>query len=350
MKRPSGFDRRGGDAARVIEPAMPPLEVTASGQEPERPGTSSTPVEPEPLVRNERIHTDARQLDVGGGTVGGGTVGGRDTTDASGLASVAPGPGISGDVRSAHRELRRAERAVRRRRRDERRRFTAHLRRRRRLWLIVGAAVAGLAVFVSVGVFTPIMAVREVRIEGAVQVDAAAVQSALAPFDGVPLALLDEGAVHRALEPFPLIERYAIERIPPQTLVLRIEERQPAIALEVAEGFALYDPAGIRIGTVAERPATVPLGSGAAANPTTAAFRAAARVVRDLPEEMRASIAKVSSTGELDITFTLIGGTQVVWGDASRTQQKAAVVQAMIASLGLPSVIDVSSPEAPVFR
>ena len=116
-------------------------------------------------------------------------------------------------VRSAQQELKRARRSVRRRERKEQRRFTAHLRRRRRVWLVAGGAVVALALFVVVGAFSPLMAVREVQIVGASQVNVDELQGALARFDGTPLALVDEREVHRALEPFPLIQRYSVERI-----------------------------------------------------------------------------------------------------------------------------------------
>ena len=56
----------------------------------------------------------------------------------------------------------------------------------RRSWLIALAAVGALALFVVAGAFTPIMAVREVQVVGAVNVNPADVQQALARFDGRP--------------------------------------------------------------------------------------------------------------------------------------------------------------------
>jgi cell division septal protein FtsQ len=156
--------------------------------------------------------------------------------------------------------------------------------------------------------------------------------------------------VHRALELFPLIERYAIERIPPQTLVLRIEERDAAVAIERDGAFALYDPAGVLLGSAAELPAGTPLAAGAVLDTTSPAFTAATRVIRDMPDDVRAGIVGVQATTAEDIVLTLAGGTQVVWGGPEQTQRKAVVLRSMIASLGTPAMIDVSAPDNPVFK
>ena len=254
------------------------------------------------------------------------------------------------DVQEARRRLRDAERSRRRRERGEQRRFTEHLRRRRRGWAVAGLAVLGLALFVAVGVLTPLMAVREVKIVGASQVNAVELEAAMSRFEGVPLALVNDQEVHRALEPFPLIERYAVERIPPQTLVLRIEEREAVIAVERDGGFALYDPAGVLIGTAAERPEGVPLAGGTVLDTQSPAFRAAAQVVRDMPGDLRPGLAAVEATTPQEVSFVLTGGTQVIWGGAEDTQRKAVVLRSMISSLGFVTAIDVSAPDTPVFK
>lgn len=254
------------------------------------------------------------------------------------------------DVQEARRRLRDAERSRRRRERGEQRRFTEHLRRRRRGWAVAGLAVLGLALFVAVGVLTPLMAVREVKIVGASQVNAVELEAAMSRFEGVPLALVNDQEVHRALEPFPLIERYAVERIPPQTLVLRIEEREAVIAVERDGRFALYDPAGVLIGTAAERPEGVPLAGGTVLDTQSPAFRAAAQVVRDMPGDLRPGLAAVEATTPQEVSFVLTGGTQVIWGGAEDTQRKAVVLRSMISSLGFVTAIDVSAPDTPVFK
>ncbi|MCA0379677.1 MAG: FtsQ-type POTRA domain-containing protein [Actinobacteria bacterium] len=253
-------------------------------------------------------------------------------------------------VQLAEDSLKRAKRERRGRERREQRRFTEHLRIRRRRWLVAGGAVVGLALFVVVGVFTPIMAVRDIQIQGAQTVNIEELQHSLSRFEGVPLALVSDQDVHRAVEPFPLIQRYAIERIPPHTLVVRVQERTAVIAMEREGGFALLDPAGVLLGRVTERPAGVPLGSPELTDTASPAFLSASRVIRDMPGDLREQLVSVRASNAQDVSFVLAGGTEVLWGEANETQRKSVVLRSLLASIGAPSLIDVSAPEAPVFK
>lgn len=253
-------------------------------------------------------------------------------------------------VRRAKEKLRRAERRRKVRERREKKRFTEHARARRRRLAIVGAAILGLAAFVAAGVFTPLMAVRDIQLEGAVTVNSEELTTALKRFEGVPLALVSDADIHRVLEPFPLIQRYAIERVPPHTLIVRVEERTAVVALERDGGFDLLDPAGVLLNRVPERPVGVPVGSPELTDTSSKAFLAAASVVRDLPADLREQLVAVRASNGQDVSFVLASGTEVVWGEPTGTQQKAIVLRSMLAAIGNPAMIDVSAPEAPVFK
>lgn len=254
-------------------------------------------------------------------------------------------------VRAAERRVREAGKQRRARIRGERRRFAADARRRRRNALIAAGAVVALALFVLLGAFTPLMAVREVQVVGAGAVNQADVEGALTRFEGRPLALVDDIDVHRALEPFPLIQRYAVERVPPHTLVVRIEERVPVVSVQDDDGYAFYDAAGVLLGRGEAPPAGVPVASGSVVDLSSSAFQSASRALRDMPAELREQVGAVTASSAQDVTFTLTSGVRVLWGDAERTQKKAAVLQTMLSALGERplELIDVSSPDAPVF-
>lgn len=255
-------------------------------------------------------------------------------------------------VARAKRELKAAQRARRSHDRRERRRFSADSRRRRRALLIVLGAVAGLVLFVLAGVVTPLTAVRDVQVTGASLVNADEVKAALEKFTETPLALVDDAEVHDALEPFPLIQRYAIERIPPHTLKVRIEERMPVVSIEADGEYHLYDPAGVLIGTSEEPPEGVPRGEERVSEVSSESFTAAATVLRDMPSDLRAQVSVARATSGQDLSFTLSSGERVIWGDAEQTQRKAVVLSAMLRALENEAVesIDVSSTEAPVFQ
>ena len=197
------------------------------------------------------------------------------------------------------------------------------------------------------------MAVRDVQIVGAQSVNEADVRQALARFDGVPLALVDTAEVHQALEPFPLIQRYAVELVPPQTLVVRIEERVAVVSIpKDGGGVTLHDAAGVLVGAAEAPPAGVPLAGGSVTDTDSAAFRSAASALRDMPVELRNQVVAVAATSAQDVTLTLSNGIAVIWGDAAQTKRKSVILQTILGSLGERPVtqIDVSSTEAPVFR
>ncbi len=357
MKRPGGFDR--GVAPRFEEGAR---SVSSAAREPNGPSKHSEQsdarsdalTDPVEAVLAEPVFAETGRAETILPETGPTTERGAQVVPSSWnllrRLSVATADENEDPVRAAGRRLRRAERSRRARERRDQRRFTAHVRKRRRVWVVAGSAVVALALFVAAGVFTPIMAVREIQVVGASRIDAAELVGALGRFEGVPLALVNEQDVHRTLEPFPLIQRYSIERIPPHTLIVRIEERDPVLALEREGQFVLVDPAGVLVATSAERPEGVPLGSGTIIDTASPAFTAVAAVVRDMPTDLRVQLAAAAASSGQDIEFTLTSGTRVMWGDDANTQRKAAVLRAMLASIGTVSVIDVASPESPVFR
>lgn len=361
MRRPGGFDGS--------TPATPATRQSAEFEPPSKPDAASkrTPkwklkLKPEPDSKPEQ------PVAVSAGEQAAGPAGGSVSEPAAGPAAdreaeaavipifetyshqvVAFDPEVDG-VRRARVRLKDAGRERRKRERREQRRFTEHLRVRRRRWFIAGCVVLGLALFVVVGVFTPIMAVKEIQLQGVQSVNTDELQTALSRFEGVPLALVSDQDVHRAIEPFPLVQRYSIERIPPHTLVVRIEERAAVIALEREGGFDLLDPAGVLLGRVAERPVGVPLGSPELTDTASPAFLAASNIVRDMPEDLRQQLVTVQASNAQDVSFELTNGTQVFWGESKDTQRKSVVLRSMLASIGAPGLIDVSAPEAPVFK
>ena len=352
MKRPGGFDR---EPERNQEPVRPepvrpePRLEPATGAPPAaRPESVVSPDE----QPTEVIGDDQLPLEGSGGTTSAVAMT-SDTKQAVSRALAWVGVGAPRDpVRAADRRLRQAARSRRGRERRERRRFAGQLRRQRRGWLIAGGAVVALALFVAVCTFTPLTAVRDVRIEGAQAVPQDDLARALARFDGVPLALVDDTQVHRALEVFPLVQRYQIERIPPHTLVVQIEERVPVIAIERNGTFEQFDAAGVKVGVGETAPDGVPVGSAAITDLASPAFAEAARIVRDMPQELRARVTGVTASSAQDVTLTLENGLQVMWGGDADTRRKAVVLQTMLKALGDRPIehIDVSSPDAPVFR
>ncbi len=203
---------------------------------------------------------------------------------------------------------------------------------------------------VVIGAYSPLMALREVRVEGASRVPAADVVDAFDPMLGTPLTLIARDDVQGALSEFPLIETYQVEAVPPGTLVVRLVERTPVGVIETGDGLALVDAAGVVIDRPAERPEGQPLISvedGVAGD----GFRAIAAVVRSLPADVRGLLTGASAETADDVLLEL-GDARVVWGSAEQSSLKAVVLAGLMraAPPGTVSQYDVSAPMSPVTR
>ncbi|QTX06085.1 FtsQ-type POTRA domain-containing protein [Agromyces archimandritae] len=264
-------------------------------------------------------------------------------------AAAASAGDASGSRDAAERDLRRAERARRAYERAEVRRFTKRSRRRRTLLITAFGSVALLAGLVAAIAYSPIMALRDIRVEGASRLDAGAIVEAIDGELGTPLPLVDGAEVHRALSGFSLIERYTTESIPPGTLVVRIVERQPVGVLEGSGGYDVVDAAGVVIEHLDARPEGMPLlvAPGGIADD---GFLAATAVVRALPEDVRAALVQASAETADDVRLELGGGAEVVWGSPEDSEVKAEVLAALMRAAPPDTVssYDVSSPSSPV--
>lgn len=326
MKRPEGFDEAAPSRPGAAEPA---------GQSP----------------RAERRPARVRQLRVPR----------TDTPAEEGPAPIAqPRPqreprrvSEESAARAAERELRLAERARKRAEKRELKRFTRRQRRRQWVWLSVLGFVAVLAGLILVAVFSPLLALREVRVEGTQRLDPAVVVDAIDGQMGVPLALLDESVIREELGQFTLIRSYTTELAPPGTLIVRIAERTPVGSVVRGAQFDLVDAAGVVIESSATRPDGVPVIQVASGEATSPAFVSATEVIMSLPPEMLAQVDTVSASTRDDVTLQLVGSNQrVEWGSAERSEHKARVLAALVAihagdGAGL---YDVSAPGSAVFR
>ncbi len=249
---------------------------------------------------------------------------------------------------SARARLRAATRARRAYERAEVRRFTRHLRKRRAAWIGGVAAVLALGLFVAVGTFSPLMALSTITVEGANRLDPAVVSAALSGQIGTPLPLVDLTEVKSDLSQFSMIQSFSTESRPPNTLVVRIVERDPIGAIAGANGFDLVDPAGVVIQTTPERPEGYPIAEVTGAD----GLAAAGSVVQALPADIRAQLDVVRAASTDDVSLVLADGTSVAWGSAEQSSLKALTLTTLMAAAppGTVSVYDVSSPASPVVR
>jgi cell division protein FtsQ len=250
------------------------------------------------------------------------------------------------------RDVWRAARARRRALRAEVRRFTARQRHRRMVWWGAAAALVLLVLGSVAAAYSPLFAVERVRVVGLSELDAATVESALSSQLGRPLPAVDSSEVKAALVAFPLVESYTLEARPPHDLVVRIVERTPIGVLKSSAGYTLVDAAGVALDTTDERPSDRPLIT-VAGGVGSAAFGAVGRVYRSLPDDIRQQVTAMKATTANDVTLRLGDtDTDVVWGSATASAEKAVVLEKIMKTRP-PSEVsryDVSSPTAVVVR
>lgn len=334
MKRPSGFD--GG------EPARRTASPTSRGERPvardAKPARAPEPArQPARAPKPARAPRPARP---------------RKPERAPDPVKVARRR-LAAERREAQRELARARAERRRYERQEIKRFTVRQRARRAAaWTTLGV-VGAMVVLVLVAIFSPILALRQVVVEGTARVDGAAVQAELESQLGTPLALLDYGRIDAALAAFPVIESYSTETIPPGTMLVRIVERQPVVTVEAPGGRFLHvDAAGVTVEELAERIPGVPLVTESGTTLPNPAFDVAVEVLRSMSPEMRSQVDRITATTRDHVTLWLVGAVQSVeWGSADDSTRKAEVLARLQEIYGsTPGVFDVSGSETGIFR
>ncbi|MBM7504602.1 FtsQ-type POTRA domain-containing protein [Agromyces aurantiacus] len=353
MKRPQGFDRaRPARSAAQVPAQAPPASRPGSAAGEARAGSAKRGAARADAPRSGRgeatAPTEPIRLPVEEPAA--------SATAAATSAAAPPGPAAAGgaretpgDERAARRSLAAAERERRRYERQEVRRFTRRSRMRRIAWLTGIGSVVGLAVLAVVVAYSPLMALREVRVEGASRIPAADIQAAFDDRIGTPLPLVSTDEVRETLSGFALIETYSTETVPPGTLVIRIVERTPVGVVEGSSGFTSVDAAGVVIDRTDERPEGLPLitvdgGLGGDA------FRSVGAVLRSLPADLLARVTDVTAETPDDVRLDLVEGATVLWGSDEDSALKSTVLVRLMAAAPPDSVgrYDVSAPLSPV--
>lgn len=235
-------------------------------------------------------------------------------------------------------------------------------RRRRRALVAVLAMAVAVAAVVVLCLYSPLLAVKTITVNGNKLADTATVERALLPLEGVPLPQVTRAEVARLLKPVLQVKSFTMVTSLPSTVQVSVVERVPVALLKSGSQYWLVDPDGVRLATTST-PAKVPLplisGGPKAINTTT--FPAITAVLAVLPKSVLSKLASASASSTTAVKLQLISGQTVVWGDASQGVLKAKVLDAMLNSppppvpLGqLPpppvSVYDVSTPNHPVTR
>ncbi|HEX3678292.1 MAG TPA: FtsQ-type POTRA domain-containing protein [Galbitalea sp.] len=241
-----------------------------------------------------------------------------------------------------------AQRAERRAVRAEARRFTRGSRRRRLAMLSVTSVVVVVLAILAIAVFSPILALRTIDVEGVSAIKASTIRDALSNQLGTPLALLNDGKIRSELSSIILIRSYVTEIVPPNTLVVRIVERKAIGVLKVGATYRQVDPAGVTLAT-SSGPAGLPVIQIGDAGVDSAGFAAAIKVLLAMPASVLAEVGSIQATTLDNVSLTLSQGNHtVIWGSSSQSDLKAAALATLLknANCANQPVLNVTAPLA----
>jgi len=199
-------------------------------------------------------------------------------------------------------------------------------------------AVAVLAIVLVAGwalLGSSLLTVRSVAVTGGSGVPTAEVLRAAGIRAGTPLVRVDTAAVARRVQRINQVQSAKVSKHWPDSVVITITPRTPALAVPAGGGFDLVDRFGVVVSHVGARPAGMPLLDTTAAPASlrgSPAVRAAVTVLGQLPQRIRRLVRSVTAPSADAITLNLRGGVTVLWGGTGRAAAKAEELQILMPS------------------
>lgn len=190
------------------------------------------------------------------------------------------------------------------------------------------------------------LVVRRIEVVGTHLVTAAQVRRAAAIKTGQPLATVNTTAAAHRVERIGPVLSARVTRSWPETIVITVTERTPALAVATAGGYQLVDEHGVVVRFARRDPGLPLLTSPPAVLRGNAAVRAAALVVGQLPAVLRGQLRSVSAAAANAVTLHLKDGITVVWGSPALATRKATELVVLMATHA--RYFDVSDPNTAV--
>jgi cell division protein FtsQ len=209
--------------------------------------------------------------------------------------------------------------------------------------VVVGVVAGGIWLVM----FSSVLSVHGVRVEGAEVLDPREVRAVAAVPTGSPLATVDLEAVRERVERLTPVEDVDVSRAWPDKVRIDITERE-AVAVVIRDGVVHgVDPEGVVFRRYPSRPPSLPLVRTTLRTDTNA-LAEATRVMSALPADLRARVRYVSVATVDTISLRLRNGKVVRWGSAEDSDSKAEVLAVLLDQRA--SLYDVTVPGRPVIR
>ncbi len=229
--------------------------------------------------------------------------------------------------------------------------FTMRGVNRRKQLLVVGSSLVASVVFVLIVLASPLVAVRNIDIEGAKYANATLIDTVSKSLRGKSVLTVDTNAAQKLLETDPWIESVRIKTYLPSRAVIEINERVPvAWFLGVDNQGRVIDQDGRVLAVVNGRPTEYMLIDGIGPNLIAGAmasesYKAAAQLAISLPDEIRPVVKNMGVNGPNQVTMTLLTGAVVKFGEPEDLRNKLVNVVVILRRQDINQIagIDVSS-------
>jgi len=225
--------------------------------------------------------------------------------------------------------------------------------RRRVLW-IGGSVVAVIVALMLVLLFSPLLAVQTITVEGNKLVPSKTINTALAPLKGVPLPRIGPAQVKDLLADQTPIQDVVVQAHAPGTLEVQIVEYAPvAVVKNGANSYDLVDGEGRALSTVKKRESVkLPLIDAKKSKQDPRVFASLTHVLSALPASALKQLDHASAQTVDSVELSLSNGQKVLWGSDERSGDKSRVLTAFLKDKKQQGVgtFDVSTPDHPVTR
>ena len=240
--------------------------------------------------------------------------------------------------------------------RISRRRMAVARARRRRIAVRAGGAAAG-AFFVWAILWSPLLNVRHVTVAGGRHTTSTAVAEIAGLSENDNLLFVSASHVAEKAEELPWVKSARVDRLLPNTVRVRVVEREPAMTVTTETGSWLMD-AGGRILAPTSDGGGLPTIAAADLGPVEPggtverpSVRAAVRAFGSMPKQLQEMIEAGTAPTSERISFSIAGGAVIRYGAAEQMPDKNEVALALIQRFGRGSedlsYIDVRVPSNP---
>jgi cell division protein FtsQ len=221
-------------------------------------------------------------------------------------------------------------------------------RNRRRLVLRIIVPLVALAM-IAAGIylvgFSPVLAVKSVKVSGEKYLTSAQItQTAGVPY-GAPLARTDIAAIQRRVAGIRQVESASVRRTWPNTVTITVRERTAVYAVDEGLSYLLVDRFGVGFRT-ASSAAALPRAVVPAGNQQL--LKSVGLVVGALPAALQHKVDRIEATTRDSITLRMSDGDLVFWGSEEQSRIKAEVLVPLLRQKG--TRYDVSAPGSPAVR